>query len=108
MSAGAAPPWSEPAQPGRYDEASESWRRYAGWSLLNSTSALPRSGRAQLWADNVAGARADLEATIATGLSWDFASFLAFGMKKPSGLDTYADILGELQGALGESGSPVT
>ncbi|MFN8622986.1 MAG: adenylate/guanylate cyclase domain-containing protein [Chloroflexota bacterium] len=53
---------------GRYDEASRIWRHYAEWSLLNSTTALPRSGRAQLWAGDVAGARADLEATIATGL----------------------------------------
>jgi class 3 adenylate cyclase/tetratricopeptide (TPR) repeat protein len=53
---------------GRYDEATAHWRHYAGWSLLNSTSALPRSGRARLWAGDAAGARADLESTLATGL----------------------------------------
>jgi type VI secretion system protein ImpL len=35
-----------------------------------------------------------------------FSSFLAFGMKKPSGLDNYNGMLAELQAALGEAGAP--
>jgi type VI protein secretion system component VasK len=38
----------------------------------------------------------------------EFASFLAFGIKKPSGLDSYSGMLAELQAALGESGTPDT
>lgn len=36
----------------------------------------------------------------------EFASFLAFGTKAPSGLDNYSGMLAELQAVLGESGAP--
>jgi type VI secretion system protein ImpL len=36
----------------------------------------------------------------------EFASFLNFGLKKPSGLDAYSGMLAELQAALGEAGAP--
>jgi type VI protein secretion system component VasK len=38
----------------------------------------------------------------------EFTSFLNFGLKKPSGLDTYSGMLAELQAALGEAGAPDT
>jgi len=41
---------------------------YAGWSNLNATSALPRAARASLWAGDITGARADLDALVATGV----------------------------------------
>jgi len=36
----------------------------------------------------------------------EFGPFLSFGMTKPTGLETYGQILAELQGAVGESGAP--
>jgi type VI secretion system protein ImpL len=36
----------------------------------------------------------------------EFQAFLNFGMTKPTGLETYGQILSELQGAVGESGAP--
>jgi type VI secretion system protein ImpL len=38
----------------------------------------------------------------------EFASFLAFGLTKPTGLETYGQILAELAGAVGEQGEPDT
>ena len=53
---------------GRHREAATIWRHYAGWSNLNATSALPRAARASLWAGDITGARADLDALVATGV----------------------------------------
>ena len=36
----------------------------------------------------------------------EFGAFLSFGMTKPTGLETYGQILSELQGAVGEAGAP--
>jgi type VI protein secretion system component VasK len=36
----------------------------------------------------------------------EFAALLAFGLTKPTGLETYGQILGALAGALGEQGAP--
>jgi type VI secretion system protein ImpL len=36
----------------------------------------------------------------------EFASFLSFGLTKPTGLETYGQILSELAGAVGEEGAP--
>lgn len=36
----------------------------------------------------------------------EFATFLEFGLKKPSGLETYTQILNEVLGSLGETGMP--
>ena len=36
----------------------------------------------------------------------EFAAFLSFGLTKPTGLETYGQILAELQGAVGEPGAP--
>jgi type VI secretion system protein ImpL len=36
----------------------------------------------------------------------EFASFLNFGMTKPTGLETYGQILAELSGAVGDQGAP--
>jgi type VI secretion system protein ImpL len=36
----------------------------------------------------------------------EFSSFLNFGLKKPSGLDSYNGMLADLQAALGEAGAP--
>jgi type VI secretion system protein ImpL len=42
----------------------------------------------------------------AQALGDEFASFLGFGINKPSGLDSYSQTLAELQAALGDSGAP--
>src|SRR5262249_50809540 len=39
-------------------------------------------------------------------VSAEFGPFLGFGLTKPTGLDSYGQILAELSSALGESGSP--
>jgi len=36
----------------------------------------------------------------------EFSVFLGFGLTKPTGLDSYVQILGDLSGALGDTGSP--
>jgi type VI secretion system protein ImpL len=36
----------------------------------------------------------------------EFSVFLGFGLTKPTGLDTYGQVLGDLAGALGEQGAP--
>ncbi len=36
----------------------------------------------------------------------EFGPFVSFGITKPTGLETYGQILAELQGAVGESGAP--
>ncbi|HEX3696108.1 MAG TPA: type VI secretion system membrane subunit TssM [Polyangia bacterium] len=36
----------------------------------------------------------------------EFATFLSFGLTKPTGLDTYGQILAELNGAVGDQGAP--
>ncbi len=38
----------------------------------------------------------------------EFSTFLSFGLTKPTGLDTYGEILSEIASAVGESGSPDT
>ncbi|MES1205046.1 MAG: type VI secretion system membrane subunit TssM [Pseudomonadota bacterium] len=46
------------------------------------------------------------EPTSPEDVGWEFASFLKFGLTKPTGLETYGQILAELAGAVGEQGAP--
>ncbi len=55
--------------------------------------------------DDAAGARRE-ELTSPEDVGREFASFLNFGLTKPTGLDSYGQMLGELAGAMGESGPP--
>ncbi len=52
------------------------------------------------------GSRPHDELTTPEDVGREFASFLNFGLTKPTGLDSYVQILGELSAALGESGPP--
>jgi type VI secretion system protein ImpL len=48
----------------------------------------------------------DEEPTSPEDVGREFASFLNFGLTKPTGLETYGQILAELSGAVGEQGAP--
>jgi type VI secretion system protein ImpL len=46
------------------------------------------------------------EPTAPEDVGREFGSLLAFGLTKPTGLDTYGEILSEIAGAVGEQGAP--
>jgi type VI protein secretion system component VasK len=50
--------------------------------------------------------RASEEPTTPEDVGLEFASFLKFGLTKPTGLETYGKFLTELSGAVGEHGTP--
>ena len=52
------------------------------------------------------GKRASEDPMTPEDVGKEFGPFLSFGMTKPTGLETYGQILAELQGAVGESGAP--
>jgi type VI secretion system protein ImpL len=52
------------------------------------------------------GKRAGEDPTSPEDVGREFGAFIKFGMTKPTGLETYAQILSELSGAVGEQGAP--
>ncbi|MFL5307334.1 MAG: ImcF-related family protein, partial [Polyangia bacterium] len=56
-------------------------------------------------AGDSAGGRRD-ELTSPEDVGREFSSFLNFGLTKPTGLDSYGQLLGEVSAALGDSGPP--
>jgi type VI secretion system protein ImpL len=56
--------------------------------------------------DDGARGRAGDDPTTPADVGREFGSLLGFGLTKPTGLDTYGQILAEMEGAVGEEGSP--
>jgi len=59
-----------------------------------------------LLGDGTAGGGRGDELNSPEDVGREFSVFLGFGTTKPTGLDSYVQILGDLSGALGDSGSP--